>query len=42
MRRGRAEGVWAAGQLGTGHFALETRLPEIAPLIAGFLDRARE
>jgi pimeloyl-ACP methyl ester carboxylesterase len=22
-----------------GHFALETRLPEIAPLIAGFLDR---
>ncbi|MFI5688670.1 alpha/beta fold hydrolase [Streptomyces sp. NPDC051636] len=24
----------------TGHFALETHLPEIAPLIAGFLDRA--
>ncbi|MEV0596749.1 alpha/beta fold hydrolase [Nonomuraea cavernae] len=24
---------------GTGHFALETHLPEIAPLIAGFLDR---
>ncbi|MFI7043880.1 alpha/beta fold hydrolase [Streptosporangium sandarakinum] len=23
----------------TGHFALETHLPEIAPLIAGFLDR---
>jgi pimeloyl-ACP methyl ester carboxylesterase len=25
--------------LDTGHFALEERLPEIAPLIAGFLDR---
>lgn len=24
---------------GTGHFALETHLPEIAPLVAGFLDR---
>ena len=24
----------------TGHFALETHLPEIAPLIADFLDRA--
>ncbi|WP_030267640.1 alpha/beta fold hydrolase [Streptomyces violens] len=24
----------------TGHFALDTHLPEIAPLIAGFLDRA--
>ncbi|XVQ15537.1 alpha/beta fold hydrolase [Spirillospora sp. CA-255316] len=23
----------------TGHFALETHLPQIAPLIAGFLDR---
>ena len=23
----------------TGHFALEERLPEIAPLIADFLDR---
>lgn len=26
----------------TGHFALEDRLPEIAPLIAGFLDRTWE
>ncbi|MEU6752342.1 alpha/beta hydrolase [Spirillospora sp. NPDC046719] len=26
--------------LDTGHFALEDRLPEIAPLVAGFLDRA--
>ncbi|WP_229916481.1 alpha/beta fold hydrolase [Streptomyces fructofermentans] len=26
----------------TGHFALETHLPEIAPLIAGFLDRVGE
>ena len=25
--------------LDTGHFALEDRLPEIAPLIAAFLDR---
>lgn len=25
----------------TGHFALETHLPEIAPLIAGFLDRVQ-
>ncbi|WP_141580940.1 alpha/beta fold hydrolase [Actinomadura sp. WMMA1423] len=25
----------------TGHFALETHLPEIAPLVAGFLDRVR-
>jgi pimeloyl-ACP methyl ester carboxylesterase len=25
--------------LDTGHFALEDRLPEIAPLVAGFLDR---
>ncbi|WP_411157640.1 hypothetical protein [Nocardia puris] len=24
---------------GTGHFALETHLPEIAPLVGGFLDR---
>ncbi|MEV1178124.1 hypothetical protein [Nonomuraea sp. NPDC049784] len=23
----------------TGHFALESHLPQIAPLIAGFLDR---
>jgi pimeloyl-ACP methyl ester carboxylesterase len=27
---------------GTGHFALETHLPEIAPLVAGLLDRAWE
>ncbi|GAA2438500.1 hypothetical protein GCM10010191_62140 [Actinomadura vinacea] len=26
--------------LDTGHFALETRLPQIGPLIDGFLDRA--
>ncbi|MFI7636498.1 alpha/beta fold hydrolase [Nonomuraea sp. NPDC049400] len=25
----------------TGHFALETHLPQIAPLVAGFLDRVR-
>jgi pimeloyl-ACP methyl ester carboxylesterase len=28
--------------LDTGHFALETHLPEVAPLIADFLDRAWE
>ncbi|KAB2361772.1 alpha/beta fold hydrolase [Actinomadura montaniterrae] len=27
--------------LDTGHFALEDRLPEIAPLVAGFLDRVQ-
>ncbi|GAA3968393.1 alpha/beta fold hydrolase [Actinomadura viridis] len=26
----------------TGHFALETHLPQIAPLIAGFLDRVQD